>query len=72
MCALANGIDATHMRMLTHLDVTQEDYERAADAIKLFTYGFRFFQNTKLFEPNAVLATARVWKGKEKEVKLGV
>jgi threonine aldolase len=28
---LANGIDATHMRMLTHLDVTREDCKRAAD-----------------------------------------
>jgi threonine aldolase len=28
---LANGIGATHMRMLTHLDVTREDCKRAAD-----------------------------------------
>jgi threonine aldolase len=29
---LANGIDDTQMRMLTHLDVTREDCKRAADA----------------------------------------
>lgn len=28
---LANGIDATHMRMVTHLDVTREDCERAVE-----------------------------------------
>lgn len=30
---LINGIDATHMRVLTHLDVTREDCEQAVDAI---------------------------------------
>lgn len=28
---LANGIDATHMRMVTHLDITREDCERAVE-----------------------------------------
>jgi threonine aldolase len=30
---LANGIDATHMRMLTHLDVSREDCTDAADVV---------------------------------------
>ncbi|MFL6452031.1 MAG: threonine aldolase family protein [Bryobacteraceae bacterium] len=30
---LANGINATHMRMLTHYDVTREDCERAASVL---------------------------------------
>jgi threonine aldolase len=30
---LANGIDRTRMRMVTHLDVTRADCERAADAV---------------------------------------
>src|SRR3954468_13444500 len=30
---LANGINATHMRMLTHYDVTREDCERAASVV---------------------------------------
>jgi threonine aldolase len=30
---LANGINATHMRMVTHLDVSRKDCERAADAV---------------------------------------
>jgi len=30
---LANGINATHMRMVTHMDVGREDCERAADAV---------------------------------------
>jgi len=31
---LANGIDATHMRMVTHRDVLREDCERAADVVE--------------------------------------
>lgn len=31
---LANGISATHMRMVTHLDVTREDCERAVEVIR--------------------------------------
>jgi threonine aldolase len=30
---LANGINATHMRMVTHLDVSHKDCETAADAV---------------------------------------
>jgi threonine aldolase len=30
---LANGINPTHMRMLTHLDVSRADCERAADTV---------------------------------------
>jgi len=30
---LANGINATQMRMVTHLDVSREDCEKAADAV---------------------------------------
>ncbi|MBV9156213.1 MAG: low specificity L-threonine aldolase, partial [Acidobacteriaceae bacterium] len=31
---LANGIDATHMRMVTHLDAGHEECERAADVLE--------------------------------------
>lgn len=31
---LANGINATHMRMLTHWEVSRQDCERAADAVQ--------------------------------------
>ncbi len=31
---LANGIDASHMRMVTHMDVSREECERAADVLE--------------------------------------
>ena len=34
---LANGINATHMRMVTHLDVSRKDCETAADTVREMT-----------------------------------
>jgi D-alanyl-D-alanine carboxypeptidase (penicillin-binding protein 5/6) len=45
---------------------------RTEDSIRLLTYGFRFFETHKLYPGNAPLFTARVWKGKAKEVGLGL
>jgi D-alanyl-D-alanine carboxypeptidase (penicillin-binding protein 5/6) len=70
-CLIASAVKG-NTRLLVVVMGAPTDKERAADAIKLFTYGFRFFQNTTLFDANTTLATARVWKGQEKEVKLGV
>lgn len=70
-CLIASAVKG-NTRLLAVVMGAPTDKERAAAAIKLFTYGFRFFQSTKLFDANTTLSTARVWKGKEKEVKLGV
>lgn len=70
-CLIASAVKGD-TRLLAVVMGAPTDAERAADAIKLFTYGFRFFQNVKLFEANTALATVRVWKGAEKEVQLGV
>jgi serine-type D-Ala-D-Ala carboxypeptidase (penicillin-binding protein 5/6) len=48
------------------------DSARTEDSMRLLTYGFRFFETHKLYNANTKLATARVWKGKNKEVDLGV
>lgn len=70
-CLIASAVKG-NTRLLVVVMGAPTDKERASDAIKLFTYGFRFFQNTTLFEANTPLTQARVWKGVEKEVKLGV
>ncbi len=48
------------------------DSARTEDSMRLLTYGFRFFETHKLYNANTKLATARVWKGKNKDVDLGV
>ncbi len=70
-CLIASAVK-DNTRLLAVVMGAPTDKERASDAIKLFTYGFRFFQSTKLYDANVELATARVWKGEKKEVKLGI
>jgi D-alanyl-D-alanine carboxypeptidase (penicillin-binding protein 5/6) len=48
------------------------DTARTEDSIRLLTYGFRFFETHKLYGANSPLARARVWKGANKEVALGL
>lgn len=70
-CLIASAVK-DNTRLLAVVMGAPTDKERAADAIKLFTYGFRFFQSTQLYEANIALTSARVWKGEKKDVKLGV
>jgi D-alanyl-D-alanine carboxypeptidase (penicillin-binding protein 5/6) len=48
------------------------DETRTEDSIRLLTYGFRFFETHKIYSANTPLGVARVWKGQNKEVKLGL
>ena len=46
--------------------------QRADDSLALLNWGFRFYETHRLYEPGKAIATQRVWKGKTKEVQLGV
>ncbi len=70
-CLIASAVK-DNTRLLAVVMGAPSDKERAADAIKLFTYGFRFFQSTKLYDANVELTTARVWKGEKQNIKLGI
>lgn len=59
-------------RLISVVMGAPNDNVRTEDSIRLLTYGFRFFETHKLYEGNTKLVTARVWKGKEKEIDLGV
>jgi D-alanyl-D-alanine carboxypeptidase (penicillin-binding protein 5/6) len=48
------------------------DSVRTEDSSRLLTFGFRFFETHKMYQANSVLTHARIWKGKQKEVALGV
>ena len=48
------------------------DSARTEDSIRLLTYGFRFYETHKLYNGASKLADARVWKGKNKTVRLGL
>jgi D-alanyl-D-alanine carboxypeptidase (penicillin-binding protein 5/6) len=44
---------------------------RAQESLKLLNWGFQNFDAVRLYEANQTIATPRLWKGTEKEIKLG-
>ncbi len=59
-------------RLISVVMGTPSDSVRTEDSMRLLTYGFRFYETHKLYNRDIVLTKARVWKGKEKQVDLGV
>lgn len=46
--------------------------QRAEDSLALLNWGFRFYETHRLYDVGKAIASQRVWKGKSKEVQLGV
>lgn len=70
-CLVSSAIkDGT--RLIGVLMGASNDQARTEDSIRLLTYGFRFFETHKLYKAGATLGTARVWKGQQKEIPLGL
>lgn len=59
-------------RLLSVVMGTPSDKVRTEESIRLLTYGFRFFETHKLYGATVPLTQARVWKGTNKEVPLGL
>jgi len=59
-------------RLISVVMGAPSDSVRTEDSIRLLTYGFRFFETHKLYNGNTPLAEARVWKGENKQVGLGL
>jgi len=60
------------MRLISVVLGTRSEEARAAETQKLFTYGFRFFETHRLYTANEPLTTARIWKGGQEELPLGL
>lgn len=60
------------MRLITVVMGEPNDESRTEDSVRLLTYGFRFFETHKIYAANTPLTQARVWKGKKREIQLGV
>ncbi|MBN2690058.1 MAG: D-alanyl-D-alanine carboxypeptidase [Gammaproteobacteria bacterium] len=65
--AMRNG-----MRLISVVMGTPTDSARANESEALLTYGFRFFETHKLYDPNTAVMTPRVWFGQHKKVGLGL
>jgi D-alanyl-D-alanine carboxypeptidase (penicillin-binding protein 5/6) len=60
------------MRLISVVLGTKSDKERANANQALLNYGFRFFETRSLYKANEKLAEARVWKGAETQLDLGL
>lgn len=60
------------MRLISVVLGTRSDEARNSESQKLLTYGFRFFETHRLYKANESLTTARVWKGAQQELSLGL
>ncbi len=70
-CLVASA-ERDGMRLISVVLGTRNDETRSSESQKLLTYGFRFFETHRLYKANETLTTARVWKGAQEELSLGL
>lgn len=70
-CLVASG-ERDGMRLISVVMGTASEDARATESQKLMTYGFRYFETSKLYDTGAVLSSTKVWSGKENSVELGL
>ncbi|WP_411833914.1 D-alanyl-D-alanine carboxypeptidase family protein [Pseudoxanthomonas mexicana] len=59
-------------RLIAVVMGSTSEKQRADDSLALLNWGFRFYETHRLYEPGKAIASQRVWKGKAKQVQLGV
>ncbi len=69
---LAASAEREGMRLISVVMGARSDEGRAQESQKLLTYGFRYFETTRLYEQYQVLNNAKIWKGVGDTVQLGV
>ncbi|MFT4561234.1 MAG: D-alanyl-D-alanine carboxypeptidase (penicillin-binding protein 5/6) [Gammaproteobacteria bacterium] len=60
------------MRLVAVVMGTGSDAARTEASQALLNYGFRFFETRKIYSADEVIAQAKVWKGEQKSVGVGV
>jgi D-alanyl-D-alanine carboxypeptidase (penicillin-binding protein 5/6) len=70
-CLVASSL-REGMRLISVVMGTKSAKARADENQKLLNYGFRFFESHRLFEAKKPLKEARVWKGADNTVQLGL
>lgn len=59
-------------RLIAVILGAKSEKQRTEDAQKLLNFGFRFFENVALKKAGEPLQTVKVWKGKSKEMSVGI
>jgi D-alanyl-D-alanine carboxypeptidase (penicillin-binding protein 5/6) len=70
-CLVASAL-RDGMRLISVVMGTASEEARMRESQKLLSYGFRYFQTQKLYDPGVALKQSEVWYGDADEVKLGV
>jgi D-alanyl-D-alanine carboxypeptidase (penicillin-binding protein 5/6) len=70
-CLIASAL-RDGMRLVSVVTGTTSDEARMRESQKLLSFGFRFYETHKLYDPGVMLRTTDVWYGKENEVQLGL
>lgn len=70
-CLVASG-ERDGMRLISVVMGTASEDARATESQKLMTYGFRYFETSKLYDAGDLLSSSKVWSGKENSVELGM
>ncbi|MDX1380242.1 MAG: D-alanyl-D-alanine carboxypeptidase family protein [Xanthomonadales bacterium] len=69
---LAASAKRDGQRLVSVVMGASSENARAADTQTLMNYGFRFFATVKIYEAGQELARARVWKGLDEEIAVGL
>lgn len=70
-CLAASAVKGDR-RLIGVMSGMNSNKERSEEAERLMSWGFREFSNFKMFAKGQVIATAKVWYGREKNVDLTV
>ncbi len=65
------GAGGGERRLLSVVMGANSPNARAQESLKLLNWGFQNFDAVRLYEANQAIATPRIWKGVESEIKLG-
>ena len=65
------GAGGGDRRLLSVMMGSHSADARAQESLKLLNWGFQNFDAVRLYEANQAIATPRIWKGAESEIKLG-
>lgn len=60
------------MRLISVVLGTDSKRTRESESRKLLNYGFRYYETHALYEEGQQITSSRVWKGREKQLNLGV
>ncbi|VAW55214.1 D-alanyl-D-alanine carboxypeptidase [hydrothermal vent metagenome] len=70
-CLVASAI-RKDMRLISIVLGTNSEKSRESVSQSLLSYGFRFYESSKLYGAGEILNTTRIWMGDSKELNLGL